>query len=113
MSTDLHKIKSALKSITIIEEYVKTMVFEEFIDSNITCDAVLMQLSNMGERLNQLTDDFKEKFTQLPYAESRQMRNWIAHQYDGINKVTVWNTIINELPKLKLELELIISNESK
>lgn len=89
MSTDLHKLQSALKSIQTIQKYTLEVTFEEFIDSEMMIDAVLMQFSNLGERLNQLSDPFKEKYHQLTYAESRQLRNWIAHQYDSIHKVTL------------------------
>jgi uncharacterized protein with HEPN domain len=43
------------------------------------------------------------------------MRNFIAHQYDAIHKVTIWETIQNELPKLKNEIQKLLQeiNESK
>ncbi|AGC76451.1 uncharacterized protein with HEPN domain [Nonlabens dokdonensis] len=115
MSSDFHKLQSALKSILKIEYYTKDVTFEEFIDNEEKADATLIHFVNLGERLSSLSEGFQKQHEQLPYSESRQMRNFIAHQYDAIHKVTIWETIQNELPKLKNEIQKLLQeiNESK
>lgn len=112
MSTDLHKLKSALKSIEKIEHYTTDITFEQFMDNVMIADACLIHFINLGERLSQLSENFKETHQAIPYDEARQLRNWLAHQYDGIHKLTIWKTIQDELPQLKLEIKNLILHGS-
>ena len=104
MSSNLHKIQHALSSIDQIFEYADGYDLNSFINDRKTSDAVLIHFVNLGERLTGLTDDFKESFTNLPYAKARAMRNFISHQYDSVDQSVVWKTIQEDLPKIKSTL---------
>ncbi len=108
MSSNLHKLKSAIKSIERAEEYVENMTYDQFSSDHRTSDAVLIHLINLGERLNGLTSDFKEFYKELPYDEARATRNYVTHQYDGVDQALVWNTLRKEFPKIKVQLQKII-----
>ena len=41
------------------------------------------------------------------------MRNRLVHEYDEINLDTVWETVVNNVPNLILELEKIVPSESE
>jgi uncharacterized protein with HEPN domain len=93
--------------------YISDLEHDEFIHSEITSDAVLMQLINLGERMGSLSESFKLEYLYLPYKEAKAIRNIITHQYDGVNRNTIWNTVSNVIPLLKTQLSQIIENLSK
>ena len=110
MSTDRHKMDSAIRSILKIEEYTKDHNYDSFSNSPITVDACLMQFVNLGERLTNISNNLKTKLSHLPISNVRQLRNAIAHSYDSIKNDIIWNTIKTEIPKLKAELQTIIES---
>ena len=44
----------------------------------------------------------------IPWTAISSMRNRLIHEYDEINLNIVWETIVNNLPNLILELEKIV-----
>jgi uncharacterized protein with HEPN domain len=36
------------------------------------------------------------------------LRNKVIHAYDSVNHMVIWNVIINHIPTLKLEVELLM-----
>ncbi len=68
--------------------------------------AVLMCILQIGEKLNQIEDeDIRDK---LPIAGAYSMRNFIAHDYGGIDLLLVKNTIRYNIPELKEILEALV-----
>ena len=41
------------------------------------------------------------------------LRNQVIHSYDSISDENIWSVLINHLPKLKIEIENLISSEWK
>lgn len=113
MSNDLLKLESALKSVRKILQYTSEVNFEKFAQDDIMTDAVLMQFVNLGEKFGALSVEFKMSHPHLPYREAKDMRNYIAHQYDGVNKRTVWMTVQEIIPPLESQLLKIINGLTK
>ena len=58
-----------------------------------------MSLLQIGETLNKLKNEpFAEK---LPIKGTYDVRNFIAHDYEGVNKMIIEDIIRTQLPKLK------------
>jgi uncharacterized protein with HEPN domain len=110
MSKNLHKLESALRSVQKILRYTKNEDFESFTQDDMKTDAVLMQFVNLGEKFGTLSADFKSSHPHLPYRDAKDMRNYIAHQYDGVNRVTLWKTITDIIPPLEDQLLKIIND---
>lgn len=95
-----------LDAIQKIEMYVKNVTMEEFERNSLVHDACLMQFQHIGEIANKLKSKFPED-NSLPYREIIGFRNFIAHEYLGIEIIDVWDTIQYDLPKLKKQIEEI------
>ena len=54
----------------------------------------------MGEASARLPDDFKELYPQIEWRIIKDFRNFIIHDYFGINHQIVWDTIQFKLPDL-------------
>ena len=105
MLKDLHKIESAVASIEKIKKYTAGLNFEEFSGQDVIIDAVLMHFVNLGEKLGGISPEFKNKHKEIPYREAKDMRNYVAHQYEGVNVLSVWGMVTEILPNLEVQLK--------
>ena len=105
---DKFHLNSILESISTINDYIVGYDYDRFIGDKKTYDAVLMQFVNMGETINRLSETFHEKHGDLPWHKAVGMRNEIAHGYLDVKPVVVWKTAVNDLPKLKKDIDNIL-----
>ncbi len=101
-------LERILASIDIAEHHLIGFEFDNFAQDQKTYDAVLMQIINIGEMVNRLSEDFREKHHNLPWYEAVGMRNQIAHGYFEIKREVVWNTAKKDLPALKKQIEKVL-----
>lgn len=68
-------------------------------------EATVFNLMQIGELAKEsLSDEAKEQITTIPWNQLYGMRNRIVHGYSGINLNIVWDTISQNIPKLREEL---------
>jgi len=70
-------------------------------------EACLYNIQIIGEAASHLPEAVKEKEKQIPWLLIKGMRNRLIHEYFGTDLPLVWNTIKNDPPSFKSELEKI------
>ncbi len=103
----LNHIKSAIDK---IEHYTKELQKHDFCDDSITNEAVLFQLSIIGEAIIHIDNDILKKYN-YPWHKVRALRNVITHEYFGIQLDKIWSIIQDDFPELNKQIETIIENE--
>lgn len=99
-----------LDSIEKINKYTKDLSQEEFISNDLVQDAVLYLFSVIGEAVIYLDKDTLKKYP-YPWHLVRSFRNYIAHEYFGINMKLVYQSIKQDLPALNTIITDLIKNE--
>ena len=99
-----------LQSIEEIESYYenKERIFEEYISDIKTKRAIERDLEIIGEAANRIlkkTPDFKLN----NIIKIIGTRNRIIHGYDKVSDDLIWSIVINHIPKLKIEIQLLIN----
>ena len=84
----------------------------EFENDNESFDATLMNFIALGESISKITDDFRNKHSNIDWKKIYALRNVIAHDYFGILSEEIWQIIKNHLPKLKKDLEKILKSQN-
>jgi uncharacterized protein with HEPN domain len=107
-NSDLTYLGDILDAIQRIEGYTTHVKKAEFFENLMMQDAVMLQIEIIGEAANSVSDEFQEKHDNLPWAEMRALRNRIVHDYRGINLNVVWDTVQNDLPALKRQVQDIL-----
>lgn len=113
----LDYIEHIIIAITRIESYVEGLDRTAFVESSLVQDAVIRNFEIIGEAANKIgtvDDGFAQRHPRLRLELAYAMRNALAHGYDSVNLLTVWNTIHNDLPTLKrqmMEIRLTLENE--
>lgn len=101
------RILHILKAINEIESYINGVDKEFFLQHSMMKYACAKQIEIIGEAVNYLTVDFKNKFQNVEWAEIAGMRNILVHEYFGIDFNILWQVVIKDIPDLKRKIELL------
>jgi uncharacterized protein with HEPN domain len=74
---------------------------------NKTKDAVERNFEIIGEAASRIPDSFKEERPQIEWRIIKDFRNFIIHDYFGINDQILWDTIQYRLPDLLKEITIL------
>jgi len=97
-------IENILDSIKKIEEFTKEVTKENFVENQMMQSATILQLALIGEEANKISNDTKFKIN-LAWREIVGFRNMAFHDYINLEINIVWDTIQEDLPILKKELQ--------
>ncbi len=97
-----------LSSINSIDDYIgETKIFKKYENTPMLQDAVERNIEIIGEAMNRLL----QIEPNIKISNARRIvdaRNKIIHGYDEIENSQIWAIIINHLPILKKEIEIIL-----
>ena len=102
---DKGRLEHILECINNIFEFVGGKSFEQIEGDKMCYFAVVYQLVIIGEAANMLTKEFRESRPQTPWREIVNMRNFIVHGYNVVDKNEVWSVIQDDLRPLKQQIE--------
>jgi uncharacterized protein with HEPN domain len=98
----LDDIQSA---INIILEFTKGMTLEMYESDIKTRFAVERNFEIIGEAAARISEDFKMDHPEIEWRILKDFRNFIIHEYFGINNEIIWDTIQIRLPELLLSFQ--------
>jgi len=108
MKDDEVYLNHILEAIEKVESYISKSDFEGFSANDMMIDAVVRELEIIGEAARNLSDEFQEKYFEIPWFKIKAMRNVLIHEYFGINLKVVWDTCKNDIPVLKRFIKKIL-----
>jgi len=88
-------------AIETIEEYLQGVTYQQFTSSKMIIDAVIRELEIIGEASNNLCTQFKQENPEIQWRRMKDMRNFLIHEYFGVNTKVVWDTCKNDIPLFK------------
>jgi len=62
----------------------------------------------IGEAASQVTEEFQEKHSEIPWSQIIAMRNRLIHAYFDIDLDRVWDTVKDDLPPLIAQLQRVL-----
>ena len=107
-SGDIARVLHILEAIEQIFEYTLNMDFNNFESNSLVQDACFRKLEVIGEACNAISNDVKDRFASIKWAEIIGLRNVLIHQYFGVDKMIIWNVIRHELIPLKKDMGVIL-----
>ncbi|MBI5060000.1 DUF86 domain-containing protein [candidate division KSB1 bacterium] len=72
-------------------------------------DIVMRQITIMGEAARIISDQTKERFSNIPWHKISGMRNRLVHEYRDIDYEEVWKTAKSDVPKLVRQIDRVLS----
>lgn len=95
-------------SIKKVLEYSSGVDEKSFLKNTMLQDALVRQIEIIGEASNKVSVNTRTKYSNIPWKQIIAMRNRIIHEYFGIRLDIVWDTVQNNIPSLKDDIDKII-----
>src|SRR4051794_9669008 len=83
---------------------------ETFFAEVMRQDATLRKLGVIGEAVKKLSDDAKSRQPDIRWKQIAGMRDWVIHNYFGVNLEIVWNAVETDLPVLSEAIEALLKS---
>ena len=100
-------LQHVFEAIDNIQEYTSGMELAAYMADRKTRDAVIRNLEVIGEACNNIAKnhpEFAEKHSAIPWGFAYEMRNALSHGYFTVDHAIVWQTIQQDLPKLRAQV---------
>ena len=100
----LEDIRDSLKN---IEDFTTGMTFEMYQSDLKTKHAVERNFEIIGEAVGRLPVAYKKVHPHIEWRIMKDFRNFMVHEYFGVDDQIVWDTIKYKLPGLYVEISLL------
>lgn len=108
MKDDSVYLRHILECIRRIQDDVKDGR-ARFIASHTLQDAVIRNLQTMAESTQRLTDDLKERHTEVEWYRIAAFRNVLVHDYLGIDIERIWEITQRDVPELESAIRSMLN----
>lgn len=94
-----------------IKEYVQAGK-DGFFHDRKTQDAVIRNLEVIGQAVKDLgTDRLAADYPEAPWPQIAATRNFLAHQYLGVDLTLIWNIVEQHLPQMEQQILAMAKDE--
>ncbi|AEI13996.1 protein of unknown function DUF86 [Flexistipes sinusarabici DSM 4947] len=100
-------INDILDSAEAIKDFVDNMDYEDFCNDRKTFSATIREYIVIGEAISSLMEILEKKFPEYPWRMIKDFRNFIVHEYFGIDKKIVWDLTSKELDELIKNIQIL------
>jgi uncharacterized protein with HEPN domain len=91
--------------------YARGLSEEQFVGSNLHQDAIIRQLTIVGEAAKRLSVEFRLNHHEVPWRQVAGFRDVVVHDYSRIDLEEVWRIVQEDLPALITLLEPLVPPE--
>jgi uncharacterized protein with HEPN domain len=105
-------LEHILGALERIQRYTAAKAAADFMADTLLQDAVLRNLSIIGEAAHRLLADSPEyaaRHPEIPLAKIYGMRNRITHAYEEVDMEIVWNLVLFDVPALLPKIVAAVS----
>jgi len=102
------RLRHMLEAINKTLDYTRGMTFNQFRADTRTVDAVARNLLVLGEAARHIPLEVEIRYPRVPWRNIRAMRNVLAHNYERVDLVIIWDTVQRDLPPLVPLLEEVL-----
>lgn len=88
------------------------MTVSEFKKNQLVIDAVVRNFEIIGEASNHIPHSIQHTHSHIPWRQIIALRNFLTHEYFGVDLNTVWETAHIHLPPLKHQLLALTESET-
>lgn len=96
------------EAIAAIEDYTAGLDYETFAGDRKTYSATLREFIVIGEAIANIPDEIKKAVPTIEWRLIKDFRNFIVHEYFGVDARIVWDAVRQELPLLKIEVDRLL-----
>ncbi|MBP3816465.1 MAG: DUF86 domain-containing protein [Firmicutes bacterium] len=97
-----------ISELNIALELISDTSQDDFTDNEMQKRAVSMTVINIGELVKSVTNETRTQYPEIAWREAAGFRDIAAHAYQTLNMGDVYNTVLNDFPKFKQQIQEIL-----
>ena len=105
LEKDALHIVAIVRALTDAQRFLGPLSAEEFADNDEKQNAVAMAIARAGEHVKKLSKEFRESESGVPWRGVSGMRDWIAHDYDGLDFDRLYYAVTHEVSEVLAVLQ--------
>jgi len=94
-------------------EHSRGLTEAQFMASPLHQDAILRQLTILGEAAKRVSAEFRAEHPEIPWTKIAGFRDVVVHDYFRVDLQEVWRIVQEELPSLIALLQPIVAPEEE
>ena len=95
-----HYVRKIIADLDFVIKHTKGITYDELKGNEILIDSIMFRLIQVSENSAKLTDVFKAGCNQVPWKAIKGLRNRIVHEYGNVDLTVIYDTVMNDIPKL-------------
>lgn len=104
-------LNDIIEAANAIEKFLANTSEGEFFVNELLQSAVLYKLIIIGEAAARLSNDLKNRHSEIPWKKIVAFRNIVVHAYFSVNWQTVWTAATEEVKTLKQQVQEILKTD--
>ena len=101
MNKDKQLILQSLTYMSFVVEFIQNLSFDDFMKDYKLRMSVMFNFIQVGELENKFTSDFVNKYSDINFRDIVGLRNFVVHNYSGVDYELVYDTSINDINTLE------------
>lgn len=106
---DKGRLEDIIEYSNHVTQFVQGVSYEDFASNGLTYFAVMKNVEVVGEAAFMLTKAFKAEHPHTPWKMIESMRHILVHDYAHVISETLYDTAVNDIPKLRKQAETYLS----
>ena len=102
------RIENAIKHIDYAINDIKNVELSQFEKYSLVARSVSFSVVQIGEMLTRLKEKIGDDHPEIEWDLARGMRNVLVHEYVEVDLERVYDTVKNDLPRLKVQLQSLL-----
>jgi uncharacterized protein with HEPN domain len=111
MRRDAQRLSDIVEAAGQVANYIDGRTDVQFVVDRFFQDAVLRQLTIVGEAASKLSAQFRSAHPEIPWARIVGFRHRVVHDYFGFNLDTAWKVASVEVAILATAISQILARE--
>lgn len=100
VKNDRYYLEKIITDLSFIIENTKGKAKDEIAVNALLVDSIMFRIIQIAENNSRLSDDFKNKYSEIPWLAIKGMRNKIVHDYGVVNMDIVYDTVTRWIPQM-------------
>jgi|SRR5579884_1035838 len=111
MRSEAQYLDDIVAAADVISQFIRDLSFESFVGDDVLRNAILFKLVVIGEAVARLPPEFRKRYPDIEWSSPSSFRNAIVHGYFAVDWQIVWDTVVDDVPLLRRQVETIIATE--
>jgi uncharacterized protein with HEPN domain len=110
---DVESLKDILESANRIQRYVGSSTLAEFMANTQAQDAVVRNLSIIGEAAKNLSTEFRKRHEEVEWAKIAGLRDRLVHDYFSLDWDILWDVVQTRIPRMKGQVAKVLDEAAE